>query len=95
MDNFLKIIRDLILSLNIMSKRLKKRVNGGLAIYFGIGSLIATVMCLLVLLVMAYKTIFQGAENTWGVFVMLIVLMGLSGAMSYVLLRVGYEEIES
>jgi hypothetical protein len=78
-----------------MSNRLKKRVNGGIAIYFGIGSLITTVMCLVALLVMAYKTLFQGAENTWGVFAMIIFLMALSGAMSYALLRVGYEEIES
>lgn len=78
-----------------MSRRLQKRVNGGLAIYFGIGSLITTVICLVALLVMAYKTLFQGAENTWGVFAMVIFLMALSGTLAYVLIRVGYEEIES
>jgi hypothetical protein len=78
-----------------MSKKLQKRVNGGLAIYFGIGSLISTVLSLAALLVMGYKTVFQGADNSWEVFLMIVFLMVVSAAMAYVLLRVGYEEIEN
>jgi drug/metabolite transporter (DMT)-like permease len=78
-----------------MSKKLQKRVNGGLAIYFGIGSLMSTVLCLVAIVIMAYQNVFQGANNTWGVFLMLIFLMFLSGAIAYALLRVGYDEIEN
>lgn len=78
-----------------MSKRLKKRVNGGLAIYFGIGSAFAALMSLIVMLVQAYKIIFLEADTSWEAFLLLIILLIVSGGMAYVLLRVGYEEIEN
>lgn len=78
-----------------MSKKLQKRVNGGLAIYFGIGSLICTVMLSIVLLIMAYKTIFLGDNFTWGIFLFMVIALLASGGMAYALLRIGYEEIEN
>lgn len=78
-----------------MSKKLQKRVNGGLAIYFGIGSLLSTILCFVALLIMAYKTIFLDVNITWGIFAMFIFLLILFGAMAYALLRIGYDEIEN
>jgi uncharacterized membrane protein YhdT len=78
-----------------MSKKLKSRVNGGLAIYFGIGSLISTVLCFIVLILMTYKSVFQTVSYTWGVYLWCAFLIVLFGAMAYALLRIGYEEIEN
>lgn len=77
-----------------MSSKLQRRVNGGLAIYFGIGSLFATVICFVVLLVMAYQSIFQQSNFTWGIFLLFAFFLICSAGMAYALLRVGYEEIE-
>jgi hypothetical protein len=78
-----------------MSKKLHKRVNGGLAIYFGIGSLLGAVMFFILLLVTAYKAIFMGNMVSWDIFLLIIVGTLISGGMAYALLRVGYNEIEN
>ena len=78
-----------------MSKKLKKRVNGGLAIYFGIGSLFGAVICFVGFFVLLYQAIFLENNITWDVFLIPIVGLAISGLMAYTLLRVGYEEIES
>ncbi|MGM0579405.1 MAG: hypothetical protein ACQETL_01905 [Bacteroidota bacterium] len=78
-----------------MSKKLQKRVNGGLAIYFGIGSLIAAVMSVVGFLVMIYKVAFLEAEYNWEMYLIPIIGLIICGAMAYVLLRIGYDEIEN
>lgn len=78
-----------------MSKKLQKRVNGGLAIYFGIGSLIAAVMCVVGFLVMIYNSVFLGNNYNWEMFLIPIIALVISAAMAYVLLRIGYDEIEN
>ncbi|WP_296619639.1 hypothetical protein [Marivirga sp.] len=78
-----------------MSKRLQKRVNGGLAIYFGIGSLLAAVMFFILLLVNCYKAIFMANTISWDMFLFIILGTLISGGMAYALLRIGYSEIEN
>ncbi len=78
-----------------MSKKLQKRVNGGLAIYFGIGSLISAVLLFIVLLVQAYKAIFLGDNYSWDIFLFVIFAILLSSGLTYALLRVGYKEVEN
>jgi uncharacterized membrane protein len=78
-----------------MSKRLKKRVNGGLAIYAGIGSLITAILSFVGFLVMIYKAVFLEGDYNWEMYLIPIIVLLLSAAMGYVLLRIGYEEIES
>ncbi|HET8859390.1 hypothetical protein [Marivirga sp.] len=78
-----------------MSNKLQKRVNGGLAIYFGIGSLITSVMLVVALLVLTYRVIFMQDNSTWGVFIFIILAILASGGFAYALLRIGYEEIEN
>lgn len=48
-----------------MSKKLQKRVNGGITIYFGIGSLIAAVMSAVGFFVMIYKAVFLEGNYNW------------------------------
>lgn len=78
-----------------MSKKLKKRVNGGLAIYFGIGSLFGAVICLVGFFVLVYQAIFLENNITWDIFLIPIIGLIVSGLTAYALLRVGYDEIEN
>lgn len=78
-----------------MSKKIKKRVNGGLAVYAGIGSLITSVLCFIAMLVFIYRAVFMGSYFGWDLFLMMLFLIVVSGGMAYALLRVGYEEIEN
>ncbi len=78
-----------------MSKKLQKRVNGGLAIYAGIGSLITAILSFVGFLVMIYKAVFLDGDYNWEMYLLPIVALLISAAVAYVLLRIGYEEIES
>ncbi|ADR22243.1 hypothetical protein MATR_01150 [Marivirga tractuosa] len=78
-----------------MSKKLKKRVNGGLAIYAGIGSLITAVMSVVGFLVMIYKAVFLNGNYNWELYFIPIIGLMIAGTMAYILLRIGYEELEN
>lgn len=74
--------------------KLEKRINGGFAIYYGVGSLLASVGSFIGLIVWGFKVLAGTEQFRWVVPVLLIIFIAISGFVSYLLLRVGYEEIE-
>lgn len=70
-----------------MPKKLRKRVNGGLAIHFGIGSAFAALLSFIVILLQTYKTIFLEANTSGEAFLLMTILFMVSGAMAHALLK--------
>lgn len=79
-----------------MSKksRTERRINGGLAIYYGMGAMLGAVGSVLGLLVWGVKVFMSTKEFHWDVPVAVLIFGALAGFVGYLLLRVGYEEIE-
>lgn len=80
-----------------MSKKSKaeKRINGGLAIYYGMGSALTSAGAVVALIVWGVK-IYLGTESfRWEVPIGLLIFAALAGFVGYLLLRVGYDEIEN
>ena len=75
-------------------RKVQKRVNGGFAIYYGMGSSLLSISTLVGLFVWIYKVIAGKTDFSWGVPIMLVIVMAVAGFVGYLLLRVGYEEIE-
>lgn len=77
-----------------MRKEIKtrKRINGGFAIYYGMGSMLSAIATMIVTL---FKIWSGKAEFNWAVLIILLVFAAVSGFVGYLLLRVGYEEIEN
>ncbi len=77
-----------------MTKKYSKRINGGLAIYFGFGSFITGILSILAIFILLYKNWAEEADYGWGTFVGMIVIGVIMLLFGYALLRTGYEEIE-
>ncbi|HCZ35776.1 MAG TPA: hypothetical protein DHV26_07595 [Cytophagales bacterium] len=77
-----------------MSKKVQKRVNGGLAIYYGMGAGALSVASLVALIVWIVKVFLGKTEFSWGAVILLPIVIFGFGFMAYALLRVGYEELE-
>lgn len=77
-----------------MSKKTTNRVNGGLAIYYGISSIIGAVGGVIGIGIWLFKVLTNQTNFSWGTLVGLIIITGVLGAIGYSILRVGYEEIE-
>jgi hypothetical protein len=79
-----------------MSKgsKIQRRVNGGLAIYYGIGSMLTAIGSVIALIVRLFKIWSGTAELSWAILILLLVFAAITGFVGYLLLRVGYEEIE-
>ncbi|HMQ00939.1 MAG TPA: hypothetical protein PKC24_14260 [Cyclobacteriaceae bacterium] len=71
-----------------------KRVNGGFAIYYGISIVIGAIAVLFGIGVWLYKVFINETEFSWGTLIALLVLSGVVGIIGYIILRVGYEQIE-
>lgn len=74
--------------------KLEKRISGGFAIYYGVGSLLASISAFIGLIVWGFKVMAGTEQFRWVVPVLLTIFIAISGFVSYLLLRVGYEEIE-
>lgn len=77
-----------------MKHKTFRRVNGGIAVFYGIGCIIGAVVGLVAIIIGSYQVITQKAVFTWWVFILLASITIILGLMGYILLRVGYEEIE-
>lgn len=75
-------------------RKFQKRVNGGFAIYYGMSSALLSVGSLIGLFVWTYKVIAGKTDFSWAIPIMLVTVIGAAGFVGYLLLRVGYEEIE-
>lgn len=76
------------------SRKIQKRVNGGLAIYYGMGSILTAIGSVIALFVRLFKVWNGTAEFSWSLLIILLVFTAIVGFVGYLLLRVGYEEIE-
>jgi type III secretory pathway component EscS len=79
---------------NNKNKRIAKRFNGGFAIYYGMGSALTAIGALVALIGRVYQIWNGKVELDWTVLIVLLVFAVISGFVGYLLLRVGYEEIE-
>ena len=77
-----------------MSKKLINRVNGGIAIYYGIGSIMGAISGVIGISIWIFK-VFNGQTNfSWGTLIALTIITSALGVIGYSIVRVGYEEIE-
>lgn len=77
-----------------MTRKTSKRINGGLAIYFGFGSFITGILSILAIFISLYKNWAGEADYGWGTFVGMLVIGVVMLLFGYALLRTGYEGIE-
>jgi len=75
-------------------RKIQKRVNGGFAIYYGMSSALFSVGSLIGLFVWMYKVFVGKTDFSWVIPIMLVIVIAVAGFVGYLLLRVGYEEIE-
>ncbi|MBX2914416.1 MAG: hypothetical protein KF856_03980 [Cyclobacteriaceae bacterium] len=77
-----------------MSKKVQKRANGGLAIYYGMGTALSVVAGFVGFIVWIVKVVLGKVEFSWGATIIIPIILIALGAMAYSILRVGYEELE-
>jgi hypothetical protein len=77
-----------------MNKKTSRRVNGGIAIYYGISSIIGAIGGLIGIGIWLFKVFTNQTDFSWGILLGLIIITGILGAIGYPIFRVGYEEIE-
>ena len=78
-----------------MKQKTIKMINGGFAIYVGIGSLITAIGGLVGLAIWLYEVITEESEFKWLGFTLLISITTITGLIAYVLLRVAKEEFDA
>lgn len=76
-----------------MSKRTTK-VNGGIAIYYGFACTVAAIAAAIGTGNWLYKVFTDEKIFSWGTLVILVIITAALGIMGYIILRVGYEEME-
>lgn len=77
-----------------LNKKTVNRVNGGFAIYYGISALLGAVAAVIATIIWVYKELTQPSEFSWGTFAGLLACTAFLGIMAYIILRIGYEQIE-
>lgn len=77
-----------------MSKKITKRVDGGMAIYYGIGSIIVAAGSFIAMIVWLFKSFSADEDFSWTTFIFFLILSAVMGVVGYSLLRIGYEEME-
>lgn len=77
-----------------MNKKTIHKVNGGIAIYYGIGSIIGAFGGLIAIGIWLFNVFTDRTNFSWGSFAGLILITAALGAIGYSILRIGYEEIE-
>ena len=71
-----------------------KKANGGIAFYFGISFLLSSIGGVILLGIDLFKRITEHTPTPWSITLFFIFLTIVFGAVAYVLLRIGYEEID-
>lgn len=77
-----------------MNRKTINRVNGGIAIYYGILSVMGAVGALVGIGIWLFKVYAGLAEFSWEILTATTVITVILGAIGYSILRVGYEQIE-
>ncbi len=77
-----------------MKSKAEKRINGGLAIYYGIGGLVTGAGILIYFFTWLYEVFFGDREFSLGACLGLLIVSMIFLAIGYSILRVGYEELE-
>ncbi|MCW5909687.1 MAG: hypothetical protein KIT62_01375 [Cyclobacteriaceae bacterium] len=77
-----------------MSNRTERKINGGFAIYYGMGAAMGAVASFIALIVWIVKVAMGKTGFDWGVPVAMLLFTLVSGFVAYLLLKTGYEEIE-
>jgi hypothetical protein len=77
-----------------MNKKTINRVNGGIAIYYGIGSIIGAIAGVVGLGVWLFKVFTDQINFSWGTLATITIITAALGVIGYSIVRVGYEEIE-
>ena len=77
-----------------MNNRTINKVNGGIAIYYGIGSIIGAIAGVIGIGIWLFKTFTDQADFSWWTLVGLIIITAVLGVIGYSILRVGHEELE-
>lgn len=78
-----------------MNRRTANRVSGGIAIFYGISSIVGAIGGITGIGIWLFKVFTDQIVFSWGTLIGLIIITGLLAAMGYSILRVGYEEIEN
>lgn len=77
-----------------MNKKTISKVNGGIAIYYGISGLLVAIAGLISIGIWLFKVFTGQADFSWGTLTGLTVVVAVVGLIGYSILRVGYEEME-
>ena len=77
-----------------MNKKTINRVNGGIAFYYGISSIIGAAAGLIGIGTWLFKVFTDQTNFSWGTLIGLTLLTAVLGGIGYSILRVGYEEIK-
>ena len=77
-----------------MKTKSVNRINGGIAIYYGFGMLIPTIGCLIGLGYFLFDFFTTDTPFIWWQFALLSSLALISGVIAYVLILIGYEQVE-
>ena len=77
-----------------MNKKTINRVNGGIAIYYGIGAIIGAIGGVIGIGIWLFKVFTNQINFSWGNLAGLVLITIVLGLIGYSILRVGYEEIE-
>lgn len=77
-----------------MNRKTIKRINGGIAIYYAIGFFIAACGGIVGIGISLFELVVDPVNFQWWLLLMMIVIAAVMGLIGYILLRVGYEQIE-
>ncbi len=77
-----------------MNKKTISRVNGGIAIYYGIGTIVGAISGVIGIGVWLFRVFTDQAIFSWETLIGLTILTAVLGVIGYAIFRVGYEEIE-
>lgn len=77
-----------------MNRRIIKKVNGGIAIYYGIGAILGAIVVLIGFGNWLYMVFSDQTDFSWGILIGLATMTVVLGFIGSAILRVGYEELE-
>lgn len=77
-----------------MNKKTVNKVNGGIAIYYGISCVLGAISGTVGIGMWSFKVLTNQTNFSWGILVGLIIVTGVLGAIGYSILRVSYEDVE-
>lgn len=77
-----------------MKQKTVNRISGGIAIYYGIGSVIVATVGLVALVVWLFKVLTHETNFSWETLITLLAITTVLGAIGFAILKVGYKQVE-